>query len=34
MAEEDDLRDLEAVEKAKETGGSGMIIGEILFLFL
>ena len=34
MAEEDDLRDLEAVEKVRETGGSGMIIGEILCLFL
>ena len=28
------MRDLEAVEKVRETGGSGMIIGEILCLFL
>ena len=34
MAEEEDLRDLEAVEMVKETGDSGMIIGEILCLFL
>ena len=34
MAEEDELRDLEAVEKVRETGGSGMVISEILFLFL
>ena len=33
MAEEEDLRDLEAVEMVKETGDSGMIIGEILCLF-
>ena len=30
---EDELRDSEAVEKVRETGGSGMIICEILFLF-
>ena len=34
MAEVEDLRDLEAVEMVKETGDSGMIIGEILCLFL
>ena len=34
MAEEDELRDPEAVEKVRETGGSGMIIGEILCLSL
>ena len=34
MVEEDDLRDPEAVEKVRETGGIGMIIGEILCLFL
>ena len=33
-AEEDELRDLEAVEKVRETGGSGMIISEILCLSL
>ena len=33
MAEEDELRDSEVVEKARETGGIGMIIGEILCLF-
>ena len=33
-AEEDELRYSEAVEKVRETGGSGMIIGEILCLFL
>ena len=32
--EEDELRYSEAVEKLRETGGSGMIIGEILCLFL
>ena len=32
--EEDELRDSEAMEKLRETGGSGMIIGEILCLFL
>ena len=32
--EEDDLRDSEAVKKVRETGGSGMIIGGILCLFL
>ena len=32
--EEDDLRDSEALEKVRETGGSRMIIGEILCLFL
>ena len=32
--EEENLRDSEAVEKLRETGGSGMIIGEILCLFL
>ena len=31
---EDELRDSEVVEKARETGGIGMIIGEILCLFL
>ena len=30
MAEEDELRDSEAVEKVRETSGSRMIIGEIL----
>ena len=34
MAEEDELKDSEVVEKARETGGVGMIIGEILCLFL
>ena len=34
MAEEDELRDSEVVEKARETGGNVMIIGEILCLFL
>ena len=33
-AEEDEFRDSEAVEKVRETGGSGMIIGEILCLSL
>ena len=33
MAEEDELRDSEAVDKVRETGGIGMIIGEILCLF-
>ena len=33
-AEEDEFRDSEVVEKARETGGIGMIIGEILCLFL
>ena len=33
MVEADELRDLEAVDKVKETGGIGMIIGEILCLF-
>ena len=33
MSEEDELRDSEAVEKVRETGGSGMIIGDILILF-
>ena len=28
------MKDLEVVEKARETGGMGMIIGEILCLFL
>ena len=28
------MKDLEVVEKARETGGIGMIIGEILCLFL
>ena len=28
------LRDYEAAEKVRETGGRGMIIGEILCLFL
>ena len=32
--EEDEFRDSEVVEKARETGGIGMIIGEILCLFL
>ena len=32
--EEDYLRDSEAVEKVREKGGSGMIIGEILCLLL
>ena len=34
MAEEQKLRDSEVVEKVRETGGSGMIISEILCLFL
>ena len=34
MVEEDELKDSEVVEKARETGGIGMIIGEILCLFL
>ena len=34
MAEEDELRDSEVVKKARETGGIGIIIGEILCLFL
>ena len=34
MAEEDELRDSEVVEKAREMGGTGTIIGEILCLFL
>ena len=33
-AEEDELKDSEVVEKARETGGIGMIIGGILCLFL
>ena len=33
MEEEKKLEDSEAVEKVRETGGSGMIIGEILCLF-
>ena len=32
--EEDKLRDSEAVEKARVMGGSGVIIGDILCLFL
>ena len=32
--EEEELRDLEVVEKVRVMGGSGMIIGEILCLFL
>ena len=34
MAKEDELKDSEVVEKARETGGIGMIISEILCLFL
>ena len=34
MVEEDELRDSEAVGKVKETGGRGVIISEILCLFL
>ena len=34
MVYEDDLRDSEAVEKVIEKDSSGMIIGEILCLFL
>ena len=34
MAEEEELRDSEVVDKARETGGIRMIIGEILCLFL
>ena len=34
MAEEDELRDSEVVENVRETGSSGMIIGDILCLFL
>ena len=34
MAEEDELMDSEVVEKARETGGIGMIIGEILCFIL
>ena len=32
LAEENELKDSEAVEKVRETGGSGIIIGEILCL--
>ena len=32
--EDYELRDYEVVEKVRETGSSGMIIGEILCLFL
>ena len=34
MAEEEELRDSEVVEKVRVMGGSGMFIGEILCLFL
>ena len=34
MVEEEELRDSEAVENLRKTGGSRMIIGEILCLFL
>ena len=34
MVKEDELRDSEAAEKMRETGGSGMIISDILCLFL
>ena len=34
LAEDEDLMDSEAVEKVRETGSSGMIIGELLCLFL
>ena len=34
LAEEYELRYLKAVEKVRETGGIGMIIGGILCLFL
>ena len=34
MVEEDELKNSEVVEKVRETGGTGMIIGEILCLFL
>ena len=33
MVEEEKFRDSEAVDKVREIGGSGMIIGEILYLF-
>ena len=33
MLEKEELRDLEAVDKVRETGGRGMIISEILCLF-
>ena len=33
LAEEDELRDSEAMDKVRETGGIMMIIGEILCLF-
>ena len=33
MAEEDELRYLEVLYKARETGGIGMIISEILCVF-
>ena len=33
MEKEDELRDSEAVGKVRETGGSWLIIGEILCLF-
>ena len=33
MVEEDELRDSEAVDRVRETGGSVIIIGEILCLF-
>ena len=34
LSEEDELRNSEVVEKVREMGGSRMIIGEILCLFL
>ena len=34
MVEDDELRDSEAAEELRKTGGSRMIIGEILCLFL
>ena len=33
MAEEEELSDSEAVDKVRETGSSGMIIGETLCFF-
>ena len=34
MSEEDELRDLEAVKNVRETNSIGMIISDILCLFL
>ena len=32
MAEEDELKDSEVVEKARETGGIGMIVGVLVLV--